>query len=338
MIMRTLLTHLTIFAVAAAALPLALGQYGLYMGCALCVWAAFALAYDLAFGRTGLVSFGHAMFFGIGGYTFVLAILHGGFSFWPALLIGLVMTALFSIAVGFIALRVTGHAFVIITVIFGAIVELAAASARSVTQGEDGLTFTMSQLMLGPLAVSLADPVSRYLVFLAAFLAVYLICWWIGRSSLGLVLDGIRQNERRVAMLGYRVSLYKMIAFTVSGTLSGLAGVFFAILNFHISSEVFHIAVSMNPLTAALVGGAGTVLGPVIGAVIVFALSDLLRSVIVYSDLVIGAVLILIVLVAPRGLGGLWIHRRKADAAPPSVAGASALSAAAEPKGSRGTS
>jgi branched-chain amino acid transport system permease protein len=331
--MRTLLTHLTIFAAAAAALPFALGQYGLYMGCALCVWAAFALAYDLAFGRTGLVSFGHAMFFGIGGYAFVLAILHGGFSFWPALLLALVITALFSIAVGFIALRVTGHAFVIITVIFGAIVELAAASAHSVTRGEDGLTFTMPQMRLGPIAVSLADPVSRYLAFLAAFLAVYLICWWIGRSSLGLVLDGIRQNERRVAMLGYRVSLYKMIAFTLSGTLSGFAGVFFSILNFHISAEVFHIAVSMNPLTAALVGGAGTVLGPVIGAVIVFALSDLLRSVIVYSDLVIGIVLIVIVLVAPRGLGGLWISRRKAEAAPSFEARTSAVSAAAGAKG-----
>ena len=304
--MKALPAHLAVFAAISAVLPITLGDYGLYMGCALCVWAAFALAYDLAFGRTGLVSFGHAMFFGVGGYAFVLTALHWQFSFCAALLSAVVVSALFSIVVGFIALRVTGHAFVIITVIFGAIVELAAASAQGLTRGEDGLTFTMPKLALGPVSISLIDPWSRYGVFLVAFLAVYLICSWIGRSSLGLALDGIRQNESRMAMLGYRTRSYKMIAFVISGALSGFAGVFFAVLNFHISSEVFHIGVSMNPLTASLVGGAGTIVGPAIGAIIVFVLSDLLRSVIVYSDLVIGLVLIVVVLVAPRGLVGLF--------------------------------
>jgi branched-chain amino acid transport system permease protein len=306
---KQLAVHLALFAAVALALPFALGPYGVYLGCALCVWASFALAYDLAFGRAGLVSFGHAMFFGVGGYAFVLMILQGGFSFWPAFLGGIAAAAVFSAALGSIALRVTGHAFVIITVIFAATVELAAMSNRSVTRGEDGLTFQLTSIPLGPISVSLADPAARYAAFFAAFLLVYLVCWWIGRSSLGIVLSATRQNERRAALLGYPVRRYKLIAFTLSGTLSGVAGILFALLNTQITAEVFQITTSMNPLTAALVGGAGTALGPVLGAAVVLIMSDLLRSVVVFSDLIVGCVLIVTVLVAPKGLLGLWRTR-----------------------------
>jgi branched-chain amino acid transport system permease protein len=297
--------HLAFFAMVAIALPLTLGEYGYYLGCALWLWAAFALAYDLAFGRTGLVSFGHAIFFGVGSYAFALAILNFNVGFWAALAVCLLMSMIVSIAVGIIALRVTGHAFVIITVIFGALAELAAYAMPSITRAEDGVTFKLPALMLGPIAVSLTEPAARYGVFIAAFLFVYGICVWITSSSLGVILEAIRQNEARVALLGHRVWLYKLTALTLSGTLSGLAGAMFALLNLHVSAEVFHIIVSLNPLTAVLVGGAATILGPVIGAGFVLILSDLLRSLIVYSDLLIGLVLIATVLLAPGGLASL---------------------------------
>lgn len=288
-----------------AALPALFGSYGWYLGSALCVWIIFALAYDLSFGRTGLLSFGHAMFFGIGAYAPALIVPHLHWGFWPTLGGAIASAGLFSFIVGAVALRVSGHAFVVITVIFGSIVELFAYSRKNITNGEDGLSFNLDRAPLFVTDVDLTNSRSKYALMIAFATAVFLLLAWINSSSFGLACRAIRENSRRAMLLGYPVQRYKLAAFTISGALSGLAGALFSLLNFNVSSEVFQISVSITPLTSVLVGGTGTMLGPVIGTAFIYILSDYLRSLIVYADLGIGVILVLTVLFAPQGIVGL---------------------------------
>lgn len=289
-----------------SALPVVFGSYGLYLGSALCVWIIFALAYDLAFGRTGLLSFGHAMFFGLGAYVPALVALHLGWGFWPAILGAVVCAGIFALLVGLIALQVSGHAFVVITVIFSAIVELFAFSQKSITNGEDGLSFDLGRVPLLFTQLDLGNGLTKYAVMLAFVAAVFLLLAWINGSTFGLTCRAIRENPRRAMLLGYPVQRYKLASFTISGALSGLAGALFGLLNFHVSAEAFQISVSINPLTSVLIGGAGTMLGPVIGTAFIFILSDYLRSLVVYADFAIGVILVLTVLFAPQGIVGLF--------------------------------
>lgn len=310
-------------AVLFAALPVVFGNYGLYLGSGLCVWIIFALAYDLAFGQAGLLSFGHAMFFGIGAYAPPLLAMKLGWGFWPAIGAAIILAGLFALAIGNVALRVTGHAFVVITVIFSAILELLAFSQKWITNGEDGLSVDIDRVPLGFVDLDLHDPNVKYWILIAFLLLTFLFLNWINKSTLGLAFRAVRENPRRVMLLGYPVHRYKLAAFGLSGALSGLAGALFGLLNFHVSAETFQITVSINPLTSVLVGGAGTMLGPVIGTTFIFLLSDYLRSLVVYADFAIGIVLVLTVLFAPTGLVGL-IEQVKARRAARSSAARSA--------------
>lgn len=288
-----------------AALPVVFGNYGLYLGSALCVWIIFALAYDLAFGRTGLLSFGHAMFFGIGAYAPALLAMNLDWGFWPAIGAAIVLAGLFALIIGNVALQVTGHAFVVITVIFSAILELLAYSQKWITNGEDGLSFDLYRVPLGFAELDLRDANTKYWVLIVALLLTFLLLNWINNSTLGLAFRAVRENPKRATLLGYPVHRYKLAAFGISGALSGLAGALFSLLSFHVSAEAFQITVSINPLTSVLVGGVGTMLGPVIGTTFIFLLSDYLRSLVVYADFVIGVILVLTVLFAPLGIVGL---------------------------------
>src|SRR4051812_25358650 len=145
-----------------ACLPVLFGSYGLYLGSALCVWTIFALAYDLSFGRTGLLSFGHAMFFGLGAYVPALVVLHLGWGFWLAIAAALVCAGIFALLVGLIALQVSGHAFVVITVIFSAIVELFAFSQKGITNGEDGLGFDLPRVPLLFAELDITNGATKY--------------------------------------------------------------------------------------------------------------------------------------------------------------------------------
>ena len=294
-----------------SALPVVFGNYGLYLGSALCVWIIFALAYDLAFGRAGLLSFGHAMFFGVGAYALALLVLTLDWGFWPAITAAIVLAGAFALVLGKVALQVTGHAFVVITVIFSAILELVAFSQKWITNGEDGLSFDLYRVPFGFAELDLRNANTKYWVLIAALFLTFLMLNWINNSTLGLAFRAVRENPMRATLLGYHVQHYKLAALGISGALSGLAGALFSLLSFHISAEVFQITVSINPLTSVLVGGAGTMLGPVVGTTFIFLFSDYLRTLVVYADFAIGVILVLTVLFAPQGIVGL-IERIKA--------------------------
>jgi branched-chain amino acid transport system permease protein len=289
-----------------------LGIYPVFMMKLLC-FAMFACAYNLLLGFGGMLSFGHAAFFGSAAYaTAWLATAHG----WgtaPAILAGVVVSALLGLFVGVIAIRRRGIYFAMITLALAQLIYFVCLEAPF-TGGENGVQGVPRGSLLGVL--SLTSDIAMYYLVLAAFVAVF---WFIRRvvqSPFGQVLKAIRENETRAISLGFDVNRYKLVAFVLSATLSGLAGSLKAlVLGFVTLSDVLQ-ANSGEVILMTLLGGTGTFFGPVIGAAIVVTLQEYLSDIVGgWVTVIIGAVFIACVLAFRRGIVGeleaLVARRRK---------------------------
>lgn len=290
---------------ALALLPLALGRYGRFFGAEVFTWALYAMAFNLCFGVTGMLSFGHAAFFAFGAYGATLAALHLVPDPWVALLASLVAAFALAAIVGFFAVRVVSHSFVIITLTISLVLLLLAHSQKELTGGDDGLTFPPLTLGLGS-GLALNTPIVAYYTAFACCLLGYLVLARLGRSPLGLVFTAIRENERRALLLGYEVRRYKWLAFVLSGTLAGLAGGLYAITHAHVTAQLFDVGVSIDAVIWALIGGAGSIAGPAIGTALVMVFTNAISAHIVYTQIPVGMLLLLVVLFFPQGLVGIW--------------------------------
>ncbi|HEY6458382.1 MAG TPA: branched-chain amino acid ABC transporter permease, partial [Steroidobacteraceae bacterium] len=261
-----------------------------------------ACAYNLLLGFSGMLSFGHAAFFGASAYaTAWLATAHG----WgplTATLAGIAVAALLGLAVGAIAIRRRGIYFAMITLALGQLVYFVCLEAPF-TGGENGLQGVPRGSLLGLLP--LRSDIVMYYVVLAAFVAVYLFIRRVVQSPFGQVLKAIRDNEPRAISLGYDVNRYKLVAFVLSATLSGLAGSLKAlVLGFVTLSDILQ-ANSGEVILMTLLGGTGTFFGPVIGAALVVTLQEYLSDIVGgWVTVIIGAVFIACVLAFRRGIIG----------------------------------
>lgn len=278
-----------------------LGIYPVFMMKLLC-FAIFACAYNLLLGFSGMLSFGHAAFFGSSAYiTAWLATAHG----WgtvPAILAGILVAAFLGVAVGLIAIRRRGIYFAMITLALAQLIYFVCLEAPF-TGGENGLQGVPRGSLFGLLALK-SDVVMYYLV-LGVFLAVFVFIRRVVHSPFGLVLKAIHENESRAISLGYDVNRYKLVAFLLSATLSGVAGSLKAlVLGFATLSDVLQ-ANSGEVILMTLLGGTGTFFGPVIGAAIVVTLQEYLSDIVGgWVTVIIGAVFIACVLVFRRGIVG----------------------------------
>ena len=278
-----------------------LGIYPVFMMKLLC-FAMFACAFNLLLGFSGMLSFGHAAFFGFSAYiTAWLAVAHG-WGTMPAVLAGIVVSALLGMVVGVIAIRRRGIYFAMITLALAQLVYFVCLEAPF-TGGEDGLQGIPRGSVFGLLQLK-SDVVTYYLV-LAAFLAVFIFIRRVIHSPFGQVLKAIRENEPRAISLGYDINRYKLVAFVLSATLSGLAGSLKAlVLGFATLSDVVQ-ASSGEVILMTLLGGTGTFFGPVIGAAIVVTLQEYLSDVVGgWVTVIIGAIFIACVLAFRRGIVG----------------------------------
>lgn len=257
----------------------------------------FATATNLLLGQGGLVSFGQAVFYGIGAYTVALGWLHWHLSFWLTFFLAPVVSALVAIPVGLVALRARRLYFALSTLAFSELAYQLAESRYDFTQGANGV--------FGPfIPGALTDPIKGYLFLLAVTVISLLLMWKVTRSPFGLVLRSIRENRERMQALGVNVYWHQLIAFVVSGFFCGLAGAMFVIYSQSAYPELLDWTTSGSPIFMAVIGGMGTFLGPAIGAFIYqFGHDELVRYV---SDwqLVLGAVLLLIVMFWPDGILG----------------------------------
>lgn len=303
--LRPLLLHLAVIALLFA-LQFILPAYHHGVLTRIMTLAVFAMGYNVLFGYTGLLSLGHAMFFSAGLYGAGLTVYHLGWSVPAGFIAGLASGLALATVIGFLALRTTGVAFMIVTLMFGQIFYLLTLYFAEYTRGEDGLVIDQAArvIEIGDVWINLTDPTTRYFAAWLLFSMVLLITFFVVRRPLGRVLVAIRENEERTRMLGYDTFAAKLGAVMVSGTISASAGAAYAMLFGYMGATFADVQYSILPLLWVLLGGAATTLGPLIGTVFMYYIVDLSSGYTTAYLLVVGVALIVLILFFPKGLMG----------------------------------
>ena len=300
---RVLTLHLAVVGLLAG-LQLVLPPFHHGMLARIMVLAAYAVGYNVLLGYTGLMSLGHAMLFAAGMYGTGLTIHHLGFGVAAGLLSGAVAGLAAAGLVGLMTLRATGPAFLIVTMMLAQAFYLATLYLNDITGGDQGFILTGLHLEVAGHRLPLADPAVKYNVALAVFAACLLVSLWITRSPMGRVLVAVRENEERTRLLGYNTSRYRLFAVLLSGLLAGAAGSAYTLLFSYVGSTFAGILYSIYPLLWTLLGGAGTVLGPLVGTLVMTYVVDVTSGFTTAYLLVVGAVLVVMILWAPAGIVG----------------------------------
>jgi len=278
--------------------------YPFFVMVMLCI-ALFACAFNLLIGYVGLLSFGHAMFFGMASYVSAHAAKVWELDPLLAILCGVVVAAGMGVVAGALAIRSRGIYFAMITVALSQMVYFYCVEAPF-THGEDGIQSVPRGRLLG--LFDLSDSMTMYVFVALVFLAGFFIVYRTVNSPFGEVLKAIRENEPRAVSLGYRVARYKLLAFTLSAALAGLAGATKAIVAQNASLSDVQFQMSGEVVLMTLLGGMGTLYGPVVGAVIVVSLQNYLAQFGEYVTVIQGVVFVACVLMFRRGVVGEIAH------------------------------
>ncbi|MER9653338.1 branched-chain amino acid ABC transporter permease [Mesorhizobium sp. M0152] len=270
------------------------------------VLAVFAMGYNMLFGYVGLLSLGHAMFFAAGLYGAGLTVIHLGWSVPAAFAAGLGCGVVLSLVIGFLALRTTGVAFMIVTMMFAQVFYLVILYFAAWTGGDQGMVVPQPArfLSLGATSFDLTNPTVRYMVALVLFSLVLFVTLATVRSRYGRVLVAIRENEERTKMLGYDTFSNKLVAVLVSGTICAASGAAYALLFGYVGSSFASVQYSILPLLWVLLGGAATTLGPLLGTLFMYYVIDITSGYTSAYLLIVGIALILLVLFFPKGILG----------------------------------
>jgi len=273
--------------------PLVLGEYQRSIVTEIMVFCIFAMSLDLLLGYTGLLSFGHAAFFGIGAYT--VAVLGTQFGLHPLLgsLAAIMLAGALAAAIGFFCIRASGVYFIMLTLAFAQLLYSVSLRWRAVTGGSDGMP--SPQLGSGELT---------YYTVLGAFILVYLGLRRLVEAPLGQVFIGIRENEGRMRAIGYPTASYKLLSFVIAGCLGAVAGALFAMHNGFVSPAVLFWFLSGEGLIMVVLGGMGTLVGPIVGAALYLLLKHVISSYSSQWELIVGGTFIACVLFFKQGVYG----------------------------------
>lgn len=288
-------------------LPLLVDAFWVDIYSEMLIWSLLAASVNLLFGYVGLLSFGQALFFGMGMYGVAIGVAKLGLGFWPAFGLGVVMATAMALIAGALAVRLTWHYFAIITVVFSLIFYFAALSWKPLTGGDDGLSFSMPPIVsIGDWELSLTDPTVQYYFIIAVVGLCYTLMGVILKSPLGWAFRTVRENATRASLIGLNVYLIRLTAFVIAGFIAGTAGALFAFFGRYASASYMFYHVSGEAVVWAVIGGAGTLLGPMIGTSLLIVLREELSHAWEHYQILVGIIVILVVIFAPKGLGGLW--------------------------------
>ena len=295
-------------------LPHFLSTYYLGLVIQMMIFALFAMSLDLLIGYTGMASLGHAAYFGVAAYATGLLALKLGWSVWLALPAGLLVAALTATLFGFLALRTRGSYFLMITLALSQVVWGIAFGWRSLTGGDDGLPEVPRPNLGLPWSLTDETPFYYFVLFcigVGTFLLIRIVS-----SPFGFALRGIRESETRMLSLGYNVWRYKLAVFVLAATFAGLAGCLYVYYNRFVSPDYLQVVRSAEVLLMVILGGAGTLIGPAIGAALIVLLDNVVST---YTErwlLVLGVIYVVVALFAPRGVVGFLRELRGKKAAP----------------------
>lgn len=265
------------------------------------IYAIAACALNIALGYGGLVSFGHSLFLGLGAYAVGLSAFHGVDNGWVHLLLCLGACGLVGLVTGAVSLRTSGIAFIMITLAFAQMGYFLFVSLKNYG-GDDGMSIATPS-RFGTLSLSSATT-----VYAIAFTVLLLVIWWLARlrvSPFGMVIRGGRQNARRVSAAGIPVLRYQLLAYVVSGMLCGVAGLLLANLNAFASPSTMAWSVSGELIVIVVIGGMGTVFGPLMGAVVFLGLEEILKGFTDHWMVIFGPLIVLVALLGKQGIVGL---------------------------------
>jgi branched-chain amino acid transport system permease protein len=271
------------------------------------IWSLFAASVNLLFGYVGLLSFGQALYFGFGMYGVGIGIDQLHLTFWPAFGLGIAAAVAMALVSGVFAVRLTWHYFAIITVVFSLIFYFLAVRMKPLTGGDDGINFSMPPtFVFGKSVYSFTDSTFQYFFILATVALCFYLMHRVTRSPLGKAFTAIRDNDTRAALIGINVYLTRLTAFVLAGFLAGVAGALFAFFGRYASATYMFYQVSGEGVVWAIVGGAGTLFGPIIGTTLFIIIREVVSTHWEHHSLIVGVMAILIVILAPKGLVGLW--------------------------------
>jgi branched-chain amino acid transport system permease protein len=281
--------------------------YVLHMLVLMCIYAIPAVGLNLMLGYSGLVSLGHMGFAGLGSYTAAVLMVDARWSFWTALGAATLASAVAGALIGLICFRFRGHFFMIVTLAFGLLLHAVMNNWDEVTRGAAGFAGIPRPrpLQWGDEMFSFGPLPNFYYLALVLTLVVFFIQYLVVRSDLGRILSAIRQDERLARSRGVNVLMYKTVVFSLGTALAGVGGVLHVSFLRVAAPASFNMLESINTVLIVIVGGAGSLMGPALGALVYVALPEGLRLANEWRLVIFGGLLVLITLFAPTGLAGL---------------------------------
>jgi branched-chain amino acid transport system permease protein len=279
-----------------------ISQYYLYLVIKILVWTLFAMSFNLVLGYGGMMSFGHAAFFGAGAYACGLLLVKTSCPAVLAFLAAPLAAAVVGVIVGYFSVKIRGtFYFATLTLAFSQLLYILVYKWRSFTYGDDGI----QGIPVPALISTLESYVNYYFFALAVTLVCLYVLWRITKSPFGLILRTMRENAERANFIGVNVNNYRLVAFVISAFFSGVAGALFTFLETSLSPEILFWSASGEVILMGLLGGMSLFLGPALGAAIMVLLNSFLTSYTEYWGMFLGVTLVLIVLFIPEGVGGL---------------------------------
>jgi branched-chain amino acid transport system permease protein len=281
--------------------------YLLHMLVLMCIFAIPAVGLNLMLGYSGLVSLGHMGFAGLGAYTAAVLMVDARWSFWSALGAATIASGLAGVCIGLICFRFRGHFFMIVTLAFGLLLHAVMNNWDEVTRGAAGFAGIPRPrpLQWGDEVISFGPLPHFYYLALGLALLAFAVQYLVVRSDLGRILSAIRQDERLARSRGVDVLLYKTVVFALGSALAGVGGVLQVSFLRVAAPASFNMLESINTVLIVIVGGAGSLMGPALGALLYVGLPEWLRLANEWRLVIFGGLLVLITLFAPAGLAGL---------------------------------
>lgn len=268
------------------------------------IYAIFALGVGVLLKQNGLVSFGHALFFGAAGYGMGVILTLQWMSAEVALLVVLLAIGVLAFLIGLVIVRVPGIAFGMLTLAIGQMAYLLASRARGLTGGADGMGIPWPSTLFGIPQSVLLEPRTLFMVAWTLMVIVTFVLLWILRTRFGAITEAIRDNEERARFIGIRTTVPRAAVYALSAIVTGIAGLLSSLNTGFISPESLHWSVSAITLLMVVVGGFKKPIGPIVGAIIYFLFKDLLGEWATHSMAIFGAALIAVIVFAPNGITG----------------------------------